>query len=469
MGVLQSIGRKGTKAARRAHTHRAAHECARCNLATTRRPSHLVAPHEASARYVVKLCSPKVETGAQEVTAPSEDAAELSAETVTIAFVDLVESVKHVVRDETIAIRQIRQLLLDVSSTTTECANARLIERRGDGLLLRFENGVDAVRGGSRALFACRRFNEVHGTEYALRIGIHTAQLFADGEAFYGVGINVAARVVSLANPGEIYATAAIVDQIVPNLHACVEEIGECYLKHIDAPVRVYQLREVAHPMAVGVIRAMAPEAIETALPSVAVLPFEIDRASETQGAAALLGESLVHTLARSSNIQVTSWMSTRSIDTTSVALSEIAASLDAQWLVRGTIAMLDDRVSGWYEVVDAKGKTPWSDRFVGDVRDLLARESETANSIAESILNAITEAEARKVAKHALPTLQSHSLLMGAVGLMHRSSRQNFSTVSCMPLAARLMLSIRSIRRGGDLCFDNTYSKGKPVQRRKR
>jgi adenylate cyclase len=374
---------------------------------------------------MLTVCSGTRTTGVWAVTAPSHDDAELNAETATIAFVDLVESVKHVVLDERLAVRHIRNLLSEVVAATGERYGSTLIERRGDGVLFRFVDASLALRAGLSVFDVCRRFNARNDCNFAFRIGVHTAELFVDGDAFYGIGINIAARVAALAKPNELYATAASVDQVVANVDARIEEIGDCYLKHIDAPVRVYRISEVERVIAPSRLTA---EPLEMLRPAIAVLPFEVTAGDDGLRAATLLGETLVHTLARSENVRVTSWMSTRSLDPTRHSLADIAAALDVQWLIRGTVACSDGRVSGWCEVLDPKSKTPWSDRFSGDVGDLLARESEIASALCDAILHAIADAEARKVAKHALPTLKSHSLLVGAVGLMHRSSRENFS-----------------------------------------
>ena len=358
------------------------------------------------------------------VTTPDFEA-DLHVETTTIMFADVVESVRLIEQDEIGNVTRIRRLITDLAETVIPAFSGTLLERRGDGLLVKFR---DSRRAASCALAiqahcADSQGRAPHEPVLAMRIGLHGAEVLSDDIAIYGRGINVAARVTSLANPGETFVSGSVRDLLVPGLDGDLEDMGERYVKNDFKPMHVFRLSKLRSQVSplLNVPVAVTP------LPIVAVLPFDVGVDAEAQTAADLLAEALLQVLSRCDNIQVISWHSSKVFRGRDLRGGAAASALGAHWIVAGSFSVVSQRVVTRVELMDSDELVSWSSRAVGDVDDLLLADSLIAAELAQGIAQNVADGEAKRVLKHPLPTLQSHSLLTGAISLMHRSSHDNF------------------------------------------
>src|SRR6266496_3982915 len=141
------------------------------------------------------------------------------------------------------AAARIRDLLLEAVNETIPRHQGHLLQRLGDGLMIAFAHPRYAIEC-ARALH--RRAAELAenvavGDRVLLRIGIHAADILTDDVAFYGNGVNVAARLAALAGPGETVISLAARDQLTTAPGGEFVDLGLCHLKHIDAPLRAYR------------------------------------------------------------------------------------------------------------------------------------------------------------------------------------------------------------------------------------
>ena len=160
--------------------------------------------------------------------------------TRTVVFADVVESVRMMQRDELAAAQRIRAVLLEAVTGIVPAHQGHLLQRLGDGLMLDFAHPRHAALC-ARALH--RRCLELSARlpredRVLLRVGIHTADILTDDVAIYGHGVNVAARLAALAGPGETVISAAARDELTAGLDGEIEDLGDCHLKNIDAPLR---------------------------------------------------------------------------------------------------------------------------------------------------------------------------------------------------------------------------------------
>ena len=352
---------------------------------------------------------------------------EFRAESATVMFVDVVESVRLIAQDEVGSVVQIRRLLKDLGGRVVPSHGGTLIEGRGDGFIATFADPRDAALCAHRLHAEASREGECLdvGSRIVLRVGLHRAEFMADDQSIYGRGVNLAARVAALAGPGETVVSSEVRDGLTVGLDAEVEDLGDCFLKHVPDPVRLFRLnapdRTLGH-------RKSGQES-EPTMPAIAVIPFSThgtDPAFASVGE--LLAETLIHAIARAGGIRVISWLSSRVFRDRQESAPEIGVALGADWLLTGTCRVLGGRLIASAELSFARtGVVEYSERLVYDVEDLLKPESELAGHLAQVAVRRIMDAEARRVAKHELPSLGSHSLLLGAVGLMHRSSVEGF------------------------------------------
>ena len=262
----------------------------------------------------------------------------------------------------------------------------------------------------------------------ALRIGIHIADVINDGNAIYGRGINLAARVTSLAEPRETLVSAAVADELLDGYDCRIEDFGSRYVKNSIEPVHVYRVGGLGP----GSNIPLGPASLENMLPTIAVMPLRINSdATGAFSAADLVGETVSFSLRRAKGLRVIAWASSRVLARTSFdafSAKQGATLLDADWMVSGSFHQAGDKIVLTIEVAekDPIAITPIG-RYVGRVSDLLQAECAITTQIANDVVSAITSNSVLRVTKYALPTLHAHTLLLGAIGLMNKGARNQF------------------------------------------
>ena len=162
----------------------------------------------------------------------------------TVLVVDVVESVRLMQEDEAGTVQRWRAFVDYVVHQLLPGQDGRLVKSLGDGLMLEFPRVAtatgmafamqEAIAHAGVGVPAERRLH--------LRIGIHVSPLVTDEHDIYGHGVNLAARLTTLAGPDEIVVSADVRDQLTPALDADIEDLGECYVKHVQQPVRAFRV-----------------------------------------------------------------------------------------------------------------------------------------------------------------------------------------------------------------------------------
>ncbi len=224
--------------------------------------------------------------------------------TRTLLFADVVESVRLMEQDESDVVRRWRSLVGVVEKEILPPNHGRLVKSHGDGLLLEFPVVPPAVK----AAFAMQRAGASANVGVSpnqhilLRMGLHSGHLIADDHDVYGSGVNLAARLTGLAGPGEIVISADVRDQLTPVLDADIEDLGACYLKHVQEPVRAYR---VGPP---GPRPVIEPGTMSTPQlrPTIAVIPFvERSEKADHHVVGEVLADEIIAALSRSSELNV--------------------------------------------------------------------------------------------------------------------------------------------------------------------
>ncbi len=181
---------------------------------------------------------------------------------------------RHMEADEagTIA-RQKSHRQEQIDPILRECGG-RIVKTAGDALLVEFASVVDALDGAVRIQ---RSIAETEGSvpkerRIQYRAGINLGDIIIEGDDIFGDGVNIAARLEGLAEPGGILTTVSVFEQVVGKLDVVFDDLGELHLKNIQRPIRVYRVRlEVASDAGAKLPRGV----VVAARPSIAVLPFE--------------------------------------------------------------------------------------------------------------------------------------------------------------------------------------------------
>jgi adenylate cyclase len=375
------------------------------------------------------------------VEAPHFDA-ELQTETTTIMFADVVESVRLIEQDEAGNVARIRTLLRHLAQVTVPAHQGVVLERRGDGLLIRFAD--------SRCAAACALALHRHAAEagagsdtddtIALRVGIHCAEVIVDQDAIYGRGINVAARVTTLAGPGETALSDAVRDRLTDALDGELHDLGECFLKNVVEPVRAYRLHPVtaaaAHPPALPAGVDVAPDQRAT----LAVLPLNRERVDPSVlSGADVFVDQLTSALSQSPVLRVISRLSTHAFRGRDIERTLAGATLRAHYVLGGHCSESDGHLSAHLELLhSASGQLVWEQDLACSKSDLLGTDSDVLARAVAAVMNALTQTELTVAHGRPLPNLAAHTLYLSAVTLLHRFSRTDFDRARLMLEALR-------------------------------
>ncbi|MCK1309468.1 adenylate/guanylate cyclase domain-containing protein [Bradyrhizobium sp. 45] len=393
-------------------------------------------------------------------------AALVRQETVVL-LVDLVESVRLMRQHEGPSVRRWADFVRVVLAEILPRHRGLLVKSLGDGLMARFEKVPDAVDAAAEMHRTLAKLNTgiPEDQHFHLRAGINAAFAWSDGIDIYGTGVNLAARLATLAgpgetiasasaheqlaadlatlaNPGETIGSAAARDELTHGVDATCEDLGECILKHFDKPIRAYRVGPPSpHPSLTG--RRHYGVAME---PTIAIIPFgSRNNAPEHFDVGNLIADSVIWRLSKATNMKVISRLSTNVFRDRASDVAEMSAHLGATYILSGGYV-----VNGGHLMVTAElsvvrtNQVVWSDRLSGEVGDLLQPESELAHRIAQAVHLSVFDAEVEHVLTQPLPTLESYSLLLGSIKLMHRYSSLNFIVPAYYCRGSRTTISVR-------------------------
>jgi adenylate cyclase len=380
----------------------------------------------------------------------ADTGASLVLEQTVVLLIDVVESVRLMSVYEAATVRRWAEFVRFATSEILPRHRGSLVKSLGDGLLARFEsvrNAVDAAAEMHRTI-ASRNAGLPEDQHLHLRAGVNAAMTWSDGTDIYGSGVNLAARLATLAGPGETIASAsaheelaaalasladpgetignaAARDELTHGLDAVCEDLGNCILKHFDKPVRAYRVGPASpHPALPG--RRDYGAAMQ---PSIAVIPL-LARADSpgVLDVGNLIADSVIWRLSKSANLKVISRLSTAAFRGRASDLRQVSTHLGAAYVLSGAYVTHGSELMVTVELSAARDdQVIWTDRLSGQVEDLLRPESELADRIARAVHFAVFDAEVEHILTQPLPTLESYSLLLGAIKLMHRSTKEEF------------------------------------------
>lgn len=315
---------------------------------------------------------------------------------------------------------------------------AALIGRNGgciymtlsQGLLAGFDTGRDAIHvaGALHKLLQPANRERARDQHMHLRIGLHAAQVYVAEGTVAGLGVHLAAQLASLASPGETIASASARDLMTEGLDAEIDDLGDCYLKHLPAPVRAFRLGPPRPHLQV-----VPPADAEEPQPTIAVIPFRACSNDPLYFAVGeLVADRVISQLGRSRHVQVISRLTGTAFRDRDEDPAQIHAYLQTRYVLTGSYKVVGTSLSGLLELsvrlTDTRSmEVVWRDDMHGSVGDLLSLESELVHAIATGAHHAILSAQVSAALQQPISSLDNYTLLLGGITLMHRSSSQQF------------------------------------------
>jgi adenylate cyclase len=368
-----------------------------------------------------------------ETPPPADEARDFAAgrtqrQVRAILAAEMTDSVAMMEHDEERTIERWRGFLARATAETVPVhAGRSMLRMPADGFLAEFPDALQALRCAFELHQDLARLNAGSpGPALGLRLGIHVAEVIVEAFDVLGDGVNVAVRLAELANAGETVVSAQVRDRITSGVEASVEDLGEQRLRSRSRAVRAFRVWPPAQRAAETSVAA--PRAAH-GRPSIAVIPFLLrsdDARFESIGDS--LADDVIAALSRVADFFVISRLSSMAFRRAPLGVRRIGEMLGAQYVLSGSVQTAYPRALLVAELADARdGAILWSERFEGDLADILALQGELARRVVASVAPFVRSLELRRARITSFEQLDSYAMTLRGIELMHRLEREEF------------------------------------------
>ena len=345
---------------------------------------------------------------------------------VAILAADVVGYSRLMGEDEAGTLAALKTHRKEIVDPKIAAHGGRVVKLMGDGMLVEFSSVVEATQCAVEIQRAMAQRNAAVPKDRRLefRIGINLGDVIVDGDDIHGDGVNVAARLEALAEPGGICISRAARDQVRDKLDVVLEDMGEVEVKNIARPIRVFRLKGTSVPSPAGAPPASAlPDK-----PSIAVLPFlNLSGDAEQEFFADGLSEDIITELSRFRHLFVISRNSAFVYKGKSAKARDVAKDLAVQWVVEGSVRKAGNRVRVTAQLIDAEAdRHVWAERYDRDLEDIFAVQDEITTAIVATLPGRIDAATQERAERKLPENLAAHEFVMAGKTLHHRSKRKD-------------------------------------------
>ena len=293
--------------------------------------------------------------------------------------------------DEEGTLERLKALRADVIDPKIAEHHGRIVKTTGDGLLVEFASVVDAVRCAVQVQRGLESRNAVIPADIRIefRVGINLGDIIIDESDIYGDGVNVAARLEAIAEPGGICVSGIVHDQVRDKLDLAFEDMGEQVLKNIARPVRVYRVQLASADIATtGSSVKPTPALALPDKPSIAVLPFQnMSGDPEQEYFADGMVEEIITALSRIRWFFVIARNSTFTYKGRAVDVKQVGRELGVRYVLEGSVRKAANRIRITAQLVEAAtGNHVWAERYDRELADIFAVQDEITERVVAAI-----------------------------------------------------------------------------------
>ena len=326
-----------------------------------------------------------------------------------ILATDVVGFSRLVRSNEETTLTAVKSLHDEIVTPTIEAHNGRVVKLMGDGMLAEFVSVVDAVQAG----VAIQQIAAARDWDIRLRAGINLGDVFVDGDDIQGDGVVMATRLESIADPGSVFMTASVHDQVRDKLDFGFEDLGDRSVKNIDRPVHVWRWRDGLATLPEAGAPKEKPEPLKQ--PSIVVLPFaNMSNDAEQEYFSDGVTEDVITDLSKISGLMVIARATAFTFKDSKQTVSDICADLSVHFALTGSIRKAGNRVRVSAQLVDAaRGDPLWADRYDRDLTDVFEVQDDVTRQIVSALELTLSEFEKSLIAHDATRNVDAHDFFI--------------------------------------------------------
>ncbi len=391
----------------------------------------------------------------------------------TVLAADVVGYSRLMAADDSGTLAQLKTHRKEVLEPKTAEYHGRVVKLMGDGTLMEFTSVVDAVRFAVdvQRLMAERNAGVPEDRRISYRFGINIGDIIVEGDDIFGDGVNVAARLEALAQPGGVCVSRTVFNHVKAKVDLAFEDLGEQQVKNIPEPVQVFQVlldapaaprgtvaaatakRPLRWPVVAGGLivlvivagialwqRPWEPReepASEASMafplpdkPSIAVLPFSniSDDASQEYFADGMT-EDLITDLSKISGLFVIARNSSFSYKGQQVKVRQVAEELGVRYVLEGSVRRAGDEVRINAQLIDATtGGHLWAERYDGRFADVFDLQDRVTNSIVNALALELTPQEMQRMEGLGTENAEAHDAYLLGLSFYYRRTPESFA-----------------------------------------
>jgi TolB-like protein/class 3 adenylate cyclase len=336
-----------------------------------------------------------------------------------ILAADVVGYSRLMEQDEAGTLSALKARRNEVLVPTVVQHNGRVVKVMGDGVLVEFGSAVNAVQC---AVELQRAFTEVNqgvpeDQRIVLRIGINLGDVIVEGSDLYGDGVNVAARLEGLAEPGGIYISGSVYEQVTGKLMLAFDDLSEHTLKNIMKPVRVY--RAAMGGTEKGAVR---PALALPDKPSIAVLPFaNMSNDTEQEYFADGMVEDLITALSRVHWLFVIARNSSFTYKGKAADVKQVGRELGVRYVLEGSVRKAGNRVRITGQLIDAStGGHLWANQFDGELENIFDLQDKVTASVVGAMAPKLEQAEIERSRRKPTENYDAYDYYLRGLASVH-------------------------------------------------
>jgi adenylate cyclase len=337
-------------------------------------------------------------------------------------------------RDEERTLAQLkafRKTLLDPSIATHR---GRIVKTTGDGMLVEFASAVDAVKCAIeiQRSMATQNTGVPQDVRIEFRIGIHVGDIIIDDNDIFGDGVNIAARLEGIAEPGGVCISDDAQRQIRGKVAIALEDMGLQTLKNIAEPMRAWRVQIADAPASEILENVSAGSSQPLALPdkpSIAVLPFQnMSGDPEQEYFADGMVEDIITALSRFKSLFVIARNSSFTYKGKAVDIKRVGRELGVRYVLEGSVRKAGNRVRITGQLIEAAaGRHLWADKFDGALEDVFGLQDQVTMSVVGLLAPTLERAEIERAKQKPTEKLDSYDFYLRGMALMYK--RGSFSS----------------------------------------